>query len=106
MRAGLLRHRISIMRPTKTIDAYGQAIETWASVATVWARVKYVVVPEDDQAEGMHTVEKVEIEVRQPLTVYTGDRIEHDGVTYNITSITDPDEGAFQRYSILAQRQE
>jgi len=39
MRAGRLRHQVTIQRLTTTVDSYGDHIETWADVATVWAEV-------------------------------------------------------------------
>lgn len=36
--AGELTERIAIEQRTSTVDALGQAIETWSTVATVWAK--------------------------------------------------------------------
>jgi SPP1 family predicted phage head-tail adaptor len=40
MRSGPMQHRINLQRLTRTADASGQPVETWATVATVWAQVK------------------------------------------------------------------
>lgn len=39
MRAGQLDRRVTIEAVTRTTDPAGQATETWAPVATVWAAV-------------------------------------------------------------------
>lgn len=40
MRAGELRHRVTIQQKTTTQDTYGAPVETWAALATVWANVE------------------------------------------------------------------
>jgi SPP1 family predicted phage head-tail adaptor len=40
LNAGALDQRVTIQRRTAGQDARGQALETWADVATVWARVQ------------------------------------------------------------------
>lgn len=40
MRAGELRHRITLQRATEARDSFGQAVKTWSDVATVWASVE------------------------------------------------------------------
>ena len=40
MQAGLLRERVQIQAFTAESDSYGQPIETWAELATVWGDVK------------------------------------------------------------------
>lgn len=39
MRAGTLRHRVTIQQRSTTTDALGQPTTTWSDVATVWADV-------------------------------------------------------------------
>lgn len=40
MRAGTLRHRVTLQSPTGTRDSYGQRTTTWDDVATVWASIE------------------------------------------------------------------
>jgi SPP1 family predicted phage head-tail adaptor len=40
--AGKLRHRITIEKPTDTLDAFGHRLKGWELVATVWAEVRPV----------------------------------------------------------------
>jgi len=39
MRAGDLRHRVTLQHRTIVTDAYGEEIVTWASLATIWAAI-------------------------------------------------------------------
>lgn len=38
MRAGRLRHRITIEQNTPTRDSFGTEVEAWSTLATVWSR--------------------------------------------------------------------
>ena len=38
MRAGALDRRAQLQRPTLAQDSFGQPVETWTDVATVWAQ--------------------------------------------------------------------
>lgn len=40
MRAGELRHRVTIQQATTSRDEFGAEVQTWADVATVWAKVE------------------------------------------------------------------
>jgi len=41
MRAGTLRHRVTIQeKPAVTRDSHGQEILGWSTLATVWARIE------------------------------------------------------------------
>ncbi len=39
MRAGQLRHRVSIQLATGTADTFGEESKTWTTIATVWGAV-------------------------------------------------------------------
>lgn len=40
MRISKLQQRISVQRRSSTLDAYGQEINSWTTIGTVWAEVK------------------------------------------------------------------
>ena len=40
MRISKLKHRINVQSRNTTLDAYGQQINSWTSIATVWAEIK------------------------------------------------------------------
>jgi SPP1 family predicted phage head-tail adaptor len=54
--AGKMRDRIEIQEPKETADAYGAAVRSWVTIATVWAEVKpleSVPLPDDAQSMGV-----------------------------------------------------
>ena len=40
MSAGQLDRRIAVQKRTGDVDAYGEQLDQWATVATVWAQIK------------------------------------------------------------------
>ena len=40
MKAGELRHRVTLQHATTSQDEYGEAIESWSELDTVWAAVE------------------------------------------------------------------
>lgn len=40
MRLGPLRHRVTFQQRKTTVDEYGQPVEGWDDIATVWASVE------------------------------------------------------------------
>ena len=40
MRAGLLRHLLTIEYAVETQDSYGEPVQSWAALATVWGEVR------------------------------------------------------------------
>lgn len=39
MRAGDLRHRAILQQQVSTRDSFGQAVQTWAPIATIWCQI-------------------------------------------------------------------
>ena len=87
MRAGRLRHRITIERLTATKDAHGQPTDTWERLTSRKAAIdqaggsEYIA----SDAENSRTV--VTIRMRYDSitkTITTKDRIVHGGVNYDI----------------------
>jgi len=71
MRAGELRHRITIQQATITRDATNMEIPTWSDLATVWAKVESTTSGEyaDAAREGASITHKITIRERADLTV-------------------------------------
>lgn len=40
MRAGSLRHRVTIQQATESQNGFGEPIKSWSNLATVWAAVE------------------------------------------------------------------
>lgn len=64
MRAGLLRQRVRIEQFTAVQDEYGQPIEAWTTLATVWASV-------EDDTGGERFLPNAEQRIAERLTRIT-----------------------------------
>jgi head-tail adaptor len=38
--SGMLRLSLTVQNPVRTVDAFGQAVEAWVTIGTVWAHVE------------------------------------------------------------------
>ena len=84
MRAGLLRHRITIQSVAEAQNSLGEAIETWSTFATVAASVDPI--SSRDRIAASQLEEPISYRARMRyLAGVTGKmRVVFDGVTYNI----------------------
>lgn len=101
MEIGKLNHRISLQTRSATLDDYGQQVNSWTTVATVWANIKPIGGREKMRAmaiesELTHTVAiRYDVRFLPPRTV-DASRIQY--VTpaatriFNITAARDVDE--------------
>jgi SPP1 family predicted phage head-tail adaptor len=102
VRAGLLRHRVTISTPSTAQDAFGQAIETYPVGTTVWGEVTEQQMAEDQEQDGTVRRRKLSIVIRQPLTLTTRSRISYGGSDFNVTDIIDP-YGDSSLWKIIAE---
>ena len=92
MQSGKLRHRVTIKNFTSAPDATGQVIDSWSTLATVWAKVSPQSGTEktNEGTSNIHEVHNVKIR-------YTGDikptyRLLYKTRILNIKSIGNLDE--------------
>lgn len=86
MQAGNLRHRIAIQTNTPTQDSYGQPVESWATVATVWAAVDMLTGRE------LYTAQQAQSEANVRMTIRRRDvdakqRVSWDGRIFDVESV-------------------
>lgn len=85
MRAGDLRHRVTIQAATEIQDAYGEAIPTWTDVSTVWASVEPLSGREYLAARQEQQEVRTRITIRWRPGMKPGNRVlwtDHGGVTH------------------------
>ncbi len=87
MRAGELRHRIVIQQNTPTRDAFNAEVESWASWATVWAKIETVSGSEyiEQQAAGATVTHQVT--VRHRAGIVPTMRVVFESRTFEITAV-------------------
>ena len=91
MRAGMLRHRVVIEQVTEAQNDYGEPVETWAELATVWARKEDLSGRELFAAQQVQSTVTTRFTIRYRSDVQAKQRLSHAGTVYNIESVQDPD---------------
>lgn len=88
MRAGTLRHRVTIEHKTETRDSYGGVSTAWATfAASVPAAILPVSGREFFAAEAQQSEVSAKIVMRQLAGLLPSMRIVHGGQQYNIRAI-------------------
>lgn len=91
MRAGLLRHRITIEALSSTQNEYGEEVSTWATFVTAWAA------KEDLTGGELFGAQQVSAEVGTRFTLRYRNgitpkmRVLNSGDAYNIEAVLDQD---------------
>lgn len=92
MRAGALRHRIIIQFRENTRGDYGQEVETWADLVTVWAAIWPIKGREYFSADQVQSEITHRIRIRHRRRITPENRISYKGRIFDIRSIINPDE--------------
>ncbi len=92
MRAGRLRHRVTIETPGGTASAFGEVAQSWSTVATVWAAVEPTSSRERVENEQTKTFTTHRVLVRYRDDVTTSERVTFGSRTLNILSVINPNE--------------
>lgn len=105
--AGKLDRRITIERFTSTRNDFNELIETWATLATVWAQRKDVSDGEKFAAGQVGSSLRSRFVIRSSSvtkTVTPVDRISYDGALWNIHGLKESAEGRNRFIEITAVR--
>lgn len=92
MNPGKYNHIIVLQSKTETTDEYGGPVESWADVATAWARVQPIKGREMIAAQAAKSETDVRFYTRYQDNLTTAMRIIYAGKNYDITGIVDIDE--------------
>jgi SPP1 family predicted phage head-tail adaptor len=92
MRAGELRHSVSLQRVTETQSESGEITETWTTLATVRAAVEPLEGREQYLAQAVHATATTRVRLRYYAGLTAKDRVLFGTRPLNILGITDPDE--------------
>ncbi len=92
MQAGKLRKRITIQAPVGTVDSFGEQVDTWSTVETVWGSLEQRGGEgEGNQAGRMEAFVTYEVRMRYypGITVTSGHRLVIDGTNYDVLAVAD-----------------
>jgi len=92
MKAGSLRHRVTIQHLTITQGSAGEVIEGWSDVATVYAAVEPLSGREYWQAQQLAAETSIRVRIRYRTGLDTTMRVIYGTRTLEILSIVDPEE--------------
>jgi SPP1 family predicted phage head-tail adaptor len=87
MRAGRLRHRLTLQSKTESRDAYGSAIIAWTTEATVWGAIEPLSGREYPSQGTLQAEAKVRIVLRYRTGIIPAWRFKHDGLYYDIVDV-------------------
>jgi SPP1 family predicted phage head-tail adaptor len=87
MRAGSLRHRIEVLKPTRTQDLYGQEVLSFVSVGERWAAVEFMSGKELNYARQAQARSTHKITMRFDSDIKPSWRVRHGDATYDIESV-------------------
>ena len=101
---GVLDRRIKILTPTSTVDNTGGVVDSFAETATVWAKVEY---PKVGQEEELMAAKETAIRtIYATIRYYTGlvetNALRFESEDYDILNITEDGRRTF--HIIEAQR--
>lgn len=86
MKAGTLRHRVTVQTRTDAVDPIGQPVTTWDTVGSVWADVRYQTGLGAIKAGADVSVSKVSIRVRQAAYA-PGQRIVYGNEVFAVKAV-------------------
>ena len=92
MRAGLLRHRVTVQSASASADAFGQLAPAWADVGTYWANVQPLSGREAERARQVRADATHVVDMRIPTAITVEHRLRFDGRTLNIVEVRNVDE--------------
>lgn len=92
MRAGRLRHRITIEEKTVTQDAFGEPDATWSTYVKAWARVTPLTGREYMEAQAQSQSVSHEVRMRHRDGVTPEMRMVHGGRVFDIEAVLNEEE--------------
>ena len=90
--ASKLRHRITFQERATGQDEFGQPIDTWQDICTVWAAVEPLSGREFWAAQQVQAEVTTRIRIRYRQGIRPEMRVLYDGRTYDIQTVIDPEE--------------
>ena len=101
--AGSLTSRISILQRSTSVDSIGQPVETWSTLATVWADVRHTGGLEAIKADRDTSIVRASMRVRWRTDVNAGMRVTHAGSAYEIRAVL-PDSRRREYVDLVCER--
>lgn len=101
VRAGQLRHYITIQKPGSGVDSWGQPVDSWVDQVSVWAHIRHLSGTESIKANSPTSIVQASIRIRWRTDVDAGMRVTHGATVYEIEAVL---PGATREYVDLVSR--
>lgn len=102
MNAGSLNSRVVIQSLQSGQDEIGQPVTTWATLATVWANIRYLNGLETIKADAQASVVKASIRIRRRTDITAAMRVVFGATTFEIKAVL-PDEQDRERLDLSVE---
>ena len=93
MNIGKLDRYITLQSVSTSVDAYGQPVESFSTLASVWAKIEYKSEVEKFENEQLRAVSSIDFTIRYRTDITEQMRISYDSNTYQITGIAEIGRG-------------
>lgn len=93
MNIGRLDRYITLQSVSTSVDSYGQPIESFSTLANVWAKIEYASEVEKFENEQLKAVSSINFTIRYRTDVTEQMQISYDSNTYEITGIAEIGRG-------------
>ncbi len=90
MRIGKMYFRVEIQERTTTQDTFGDALQTWATIATVWGSDEQTGGSEPQQGDQQRAARTGVVGIRRRFDVTPRHRLKIGERVLNIDSVNDP----------------
>lgn len=87
MRAGILKNIVEIQRKQTNKNEFGETVESWQTLKSIRAGVKFISGTETDQNKEVFYQERILITIRTKSGITHQDRIKYNSVKYAIKAI-------------------
>ena len=93
MNIGKLDRYITLQSVSTSVDAYGQPVELFSTLANVWAKIEYKSEVEKFENEQLRAVSSIDFTIRYRTDVTQQMRISYNSETYQIIGISEIGRG-------------
>jgi SPP1 family predicted phage head-tail adaptor len=96
-RVGRLDERVTLQGVSESTNTYGERVETWITLAEVWARLDYNISKSREVEEGGQesAQQSINFTVRRRTDVNEITRVLHSGRIYDIEAIAQSNDGQY-----------
>lgn len=93
MNIGKLDRYITLQSVSTSVDSYGQPVESFSTLANVWAKIEYKSEVEKFENEQLRAVSNINFIIRYRTDITEQMRISYNSNTYQITGIAEIGRG-------------